>query len=134
MTIAPRPGRRRLVAGILLVLIIAAGLTVHFALPDGAAADIAGDALYVAAVYTFVVALAPRWPSPLVGALVLVWCVGVELFQLTGLPEAWGAQLAPVMLVLGTVFDARDLVIYAVTTVVLATADLLIVRAARRGE
>lgn len=123
---------RRVVAGILLVLVVAAGLVVHFTLPDGDATDIAGDALYVAAVYAFVVVLAPRWSSLVVGSLVLVWCVGVELFQLTGMPLAWGARFAPIMLVLGTVFDARDLAVYATAAVALSVIDLALRRAVAR--
>jgi hypothetical protein len=69
-----------------------------------------------------------------VGAIAAAWCTAVELFQLTGLPLAWGAQFSPVMLVLGTVFDARDLVVYLVT-IALATAldaGMQAIRHARR--
>ncbi|ODT40214.1 MAG: hypothetical protein ABS62_10945 [Microbacterium sp. SCN 70-200] len=119
-------GIRRRVALAAVVLIVAAGLAVHFALPDTDVTDIAGDALYVAAVYAFVVVLAPRWPPAIVGALVLAWTVGIELFQLTGLPAAWGSHFTPFMLVLGTVFDARDLLVYAVAAVLVTAVDLVV--------
>jgi hypothetical protein len=61
-----------------------------------------------------------------------IWCVGVELFQLTGLPERWGGAFPPVMLVLGTVFDARDLAVYVGTIAVLVGADLLLRLVRRR--
>lgn len=51
------------------------------------------------------------------------WCVAVELFQLTGLPGQWGVAFPPLMLVLGTVFDARDLLIYVVAIALCAVVD-----------
>ncbi|MBW9122163.1 DUF2809 domain-containing protein [Microbacterium trichothecenolyticum] len=117
---------RRIVAAVLLAATVAAGLVVYALLPDTAATDIAGDALYSVAAYVAVVLIAPRLPAIGAGAIAAAWCVGVELFQLTGLPLAWGAQFPPVMLVLGTVFDARDLAVY-VATIILATAvDVLL--------
>ena len=123
---------RRLVAALLLVVTVAAGLLVHGVLSDTAATDIAGDALYAVAAYLAVVLIAPRLPALAAGAIAAAWCVAVELFQLTGLPLAWGAQFAPVMLVLGTVFDARDLLVYVVT-IVLATAVDALARRVRNG-
>ncbi|WP_239526160.1 DUF2809 domain-containing protein [Microbacterium sp. B35-30] len=131
----PRPGiRRRAIAGVLLIATIGAGLLVYRALPGTAATDIAGDALYAVAAYLAVVLVAPRLPPLVVGGIAAAWCTAVELFQLTGLPLVWGAQFAPVTLVLGTVFDTRDLVVYLVT-IALATAldaGLHAVRHARR--
>ena len=123
---------RRLVAALLLVATVVAGLLVHGVLPDTVATDIAGDALYAVAAYLAVVLIAPRLPALATGAIAAAWCVAVELFQLTGLPLAWGAQFAPVMLVLGTVFDARDLLVY-VATIVLATAVDALIRRAQSG-
>ncbi|MFT3798720.1 DUF2809 domain-containing protein [Microbacterium sp.] len=123
---------RRISAAVVLLAVVAAGLGVHLMLPDSAATDIAGDALYVAAVYACAVVLAPRARPVIVGALVLAWCVAVEFFQLTGLPMAWGSGFPPIMLVLGTVFDPRDLAVYAVTAVVLVAADAAVRRAAIR--
>jgi hypothetical protein len=130
-----RPGtRRRVLAAALLVLTIGAGLVVHAALPDSSATDIAGDALYAVAAYLAVVLIAPRLPALAVGGIAMLWCVGVELFQLTGLPLAWGAEFPPAMLVLGTVFDARDLVVYIATIAVATALDAVVrsrIRAAR---
>ncbi|GAA5097054.1 hypothetical protein GCM10025760_30760 [Microbacterium yannicii] len=123
-TRAPSSVPRRVTAGVLLILTIAAGLLVHGALPDAAATDIAGDALYAVAAYLAVVLIAPRLPPVAAGAIAAAWCTAVELFQLTGLPLAWGAQLPPVMLVLGTVFDARDLVVYLATIALAAALDV----------
>ncbi|MFE5410684.1 DUF2809 domain-containing protein [Microbacterium sp. NPDC056569] len=123
---------RRLVAALLLAATIVAGLLVHALLPDTAVTDIAGDALYAVAAYLAVVLLAPRLPALAAGAIAASWCVAVELFQLTGLPLAWGAQFSPVMLVLGTVFDPRDLLVYVVT-IALATAADAAIRRVRAG-
>ncbi len=113
-------------AAALLAAVVAAGLVVHAALPDSAATDIAGDALYAAAAYLAVALIAPSLPVVAIGGIAAVWCVGVELFQLTGLPLEWGARFAPVMLVLGTVFDARDILVYVLTIVVLTAVHALV--------
>ncbi|MFT4136162.1 DUF2809 domain-containing protein [Microbacterium sp.] len=52
-------------------------------------------------------------------------CVAVELFQLTGVPQTVGAAFPPAMLVLGTVFDARDLAVYPSAIAVLVVLDAL---------
>ena len=124
---SPRPetGRRRVLAGIGLAIVVAAGLGVHAFLPDTAGSDIAGDALYAVAAYLAVVFVAPRVPAIAVGALAAGWCVAVELFQLTGVPEALSA-FPPAMLVLGTVFDARDLVVYVLTIAAATLVDTLL--------
>lgn len=114
---------RRIAAAISLVLVVAAGLVVHGLLPDSAATDIAGDALYAVAVLAFVVVLAPRLTPLWSGAIAAVWCVGVELFQLTGLPLQAAEVFPPAVLVLGTVFDARDLVVYVAAIAVAVGVD-----------
>ncbi|KQR20889.1 ribosomal maturation YjgA family protein [Microbacterium sp. Leaf151] len=129
------PARRRLVALAALVVVVAAGLVVAKVLPSSAATDIAGDALYAVAVYTGLVLLLPR-----VGRLILAiaatgWCVFVELLQLSGLPVALAERIPLIALVLGTGFDARDLVVYASAVLVAAAADAAITsRVLRRGR
>ena len=125
---------RRVVAAVALVAVVGAGLLVHVAMPDTPASDIAGDALYAAAAYLAAVLLAPRLPALVVGAIAAAWCVGIELFQLTGLPLAWGISFAPAMLIFGTVFDARDLVVYVLTIAVVTGADAAIARVSARRD
>ena len=122
--VTDRTTKRRLMAAAALAGVVGAGLAVHLLLADTAATDIAGDALYAAAVYLGIVIVTPRMPPLAVGAIAAAWCVAVELFQLTGIPLALGAAFAPWMLVLGTVFDARDLVVYLLTTVIIGAADV----------
>lgn len=122
---------RRIAAVVVLGLAVVAGLLVPGQLP-GAAGDIAGDALYAVAVYAGLVVVVPRASSSLVAAVAAAWCVAVELFQLTGLPEQWGAAFRPIMLVLGTVFDARDLVVYMLAVAVVALTDVVARRRATR--
>lgn len=132
---APRTAvgaRRRWIALALLAVTVAGGLGAHAWLPGGAFSDITGDVLYAVAAYLAVVVVAPWLRSLIAGAIALAWCVAVELFQLTGLPLAWGAVWRPVMLVLGTVFDPRDLLVYAVTIVVVCGIDLLVRTTGRR--
>ena len=114
-----------------MALSVVAGLLVPGQLP-GAAGDITGDALYAVAVYAGLVALAPRASSLLVAGIAAAWCVAVELFQLTGLPEQWGAAFRPIMLVFGTVFDPRDLVVYVLSVAAAAAIDVVARRRATR--
>lgn len=131
MTDAPRRtdvSRRRVAAAVLLVLTVAAGLAVHSFAADSAASDIAGDALYAVAAYLAAVLVLPRLRPALVAVMAASWCTFVELFQLTGVPVRLGAAFSPIMLVLGTVFDPRDLVVYLVTIAVTLVADLMLGR------
>ena len=122
----------------LLIGVVLSGLGVHSLLPDTAITDIAGDALYAVAAYLAVVVVAPRLQPLTVGAISASWCVLVELFQLTGVPLAVGAVFPPAVLLLGTVFDGRDLLVYLVTTVLVVSADavasLVRARAAAAGS
>jgi len=102
---------------------VAGGLGVHAFAPDTAATDAAGDLLYALLVYALAMAFWPRLAPVAVGGITLAWCAGVELFQLTGLPQLWAAAVPPVVLVLGTVFDVRDLAVYAVAAVGAALVD-----------
>jgi hypothetical protein len=106
------PTRRRVAAGVALVVLLAAGLVKSRVLPASVATDVSGDALYAVAAYTGLVLLLPRLPRAAVAAFAALWCVGVELFQATGLPAQWAEQIPPIALMLGTGFDARDLVVY----------------------
>jgi len=105
---------RRGAAGVALLALVVAGLAVHALLPDSVGSDVAGDALYAAAVYAGVVLIAPRLHPAAVAAIAAGWCIAVELFQLTGIPLRAGDLFPPAMLVLGTVFDPRDLLVYPV--------------------
>lgn len=123
-----RRGRRRIGAALALLVVIAAGLLIHLLLPGSIVTDIAGDALYAAAAYLAIVVLAPRLRLLTVGGLAAVWCIVVELFQLTGVPLAVGARFPPAFLLLGSAFDARDLVVYVVAVAALTGADAAVSR------
>lgn len=115
--------RRRVRTALLVGVVVAVGLASHTWLPESAAADIVGDALYAALVYLLVRFIAPRALPWVIGAVAAAWCAAVELLQLTGLPDRWGAVFPPAALVFGTVFDARDLVIYVIVVIVCAAVD-----------
>ncbi|WP_211192524.1 DUF2809 domain-containing protein [Actinoplanes sp. TBRC 11911] len=84
---------------------------------SGALSQYSGTALYAAMVYAGVFVLRPR-TSPLVGAAAaLVFCWGVECFQLTGIPAALSARSMLARLALGVSFDPQDLLWYAVGVV-----------------
>jgi len=113
--------RRRVAAAVALVAVVILGLVVARGIPATAATDIAGDALYAVAVYTGLVLVWPRARRITLAVVAAVWCVGVELFQLTGVPIALAERFPPVALVLGSGFDPRDLAV-AVLAVASAVA------------
>lgn len=127
-------GRRRLAAVALAAATVPAGLTMRFVLPRGVATDIGGDALYAVLVYAAVVLIAPRARPALVAGVAGSFCVAIELFQLTGLPRLWGADFPPIALVLGTGFDARDIVVYVAAAALAAGVDMVTGRTERCGR
>ena len=116
-------GRRRLIATGLAATTVLVGLAVRFALRRGVASDVAGDALYAILIYLIVASLAPQARPTVVAIAAGLLCVAIELFQLTGLPVAWAATFPPIALLLGTGFDARDIVVYLVAVAGAAFAD-----------
>lgn len=111
-------------------MVVLVGLVVHRVLPAGAVTDIAGDALYTVAVYAGLVLLFPALPPRVVALLAGGWSVAVELFQATGIPAELARRFPPIALVLGTGFDARDLVVYVVAAVAAGAVDLGLTRRA----
>jgi uncharacterized membrane protein len=94
-------------------VIVGAGTGIR-AVSEGEVAKYAGDALYTLLVFALVVLAAPRtapWKAAAV-ALAVSW--GVEFLQLTGLPAALSRQSTAARLVLGSTFNAPDLLWYAV--------------------
>jgi hypothetical protein len=124
--------RRRLAAGLALAATVAAGLLVHRMLPASVFADVAGDALYACAVYAALVVVAPHGRRRVVATIAAGWCIAVELFQATGLPVRWAEAFPPVRLVLGSGFDARDLVVYAAAVAAVLATDAAVSRLIRR--
>ncbi|MFE9856617.1 DUF2809 domain-containing protein [Streptomyces sp. NPDC005780] len=105
--------RIRGVAAGAAVLTVAAGLGVR-TVADGAVAKYAGDALYTVLVCALVALCAPRArPLAVAGAgLGVSWAV--EFFQLTGVPAGLSEHSTAARLVLGSTFNAPDLLWYAV--------------------
>lgn len=106
---------RRLPYLIMAVVTIALGLGVRFAgsgLPPDAR-DVAGDLLWAVMMYWWVAAVAPGRRPSLVAAVTLGICFAVELSQIYHAPWIDGLRANLLArLVLGTDFDARDLVAY----------------------
>ena len=84
----------------------------HYA-GTGAAAGFAADALYTVMVYCVLGLILPR----LGRVPLLLWAFGlsaaVELFQLTGVPAHLSTVSPAFRLLLGTTFNAPDLIAYA---------------------
>lgn len=117
---------RRIVLATAGASAVVAGLAVHELAPRTFWGDFSADALYAALVFLLAALVAPRWPSWVSGAVAFGWCVIVEVFQLTGLPEQWGLAWRPLMLVFGTVFSWWDLAAYAFGIAVAILPDGLI--------
>lgn len=105
--------RRRTAPAVAAALTVAAGLSVRSVL-DGDVAKYAGDALYALLIFWLVLVVAPRTRGWVAAAVACAVSVGVELFQLTGIPAELGAHSVLARLVLGTTFNAPDLPFYAV--------------------
>ena len=109
----------------LAVATIAIGLWVH----RGAglspnARDIAGDALWAAMIFWWISAIAPAAARPNRAVIALAICFAVELSQLIHTPaidSLRGTTLGH--LVLGSGFDPRDLLSYAVGVLAAAGAE-----------
>ena len=110
---AADPLRIRTAAAGAAVLTVGAGLGLR-AVAAGDVAKYGGDALYTVLLLTLVVALAPR-VTPLTaagGALAVSWAV--EFLQLSSVPADLSRRSALARLVLGSTFNAPDLLWYAV--------------------
>jgi MFS superfamily sulfate permease-like transporter len=125
---AAKTSRRRVTLAALAVATVGIGLLVHRSV-SGRVGDVAGDALYAVLIYLLAALVAPRWPRPAVAIVAFVFCAGVELLQLTGLPHEWASVFPPIRLVLGSGFDVRDLAVYAGAAAVAAVIDVVVTRA-----
>lgn len=121
---------RRVSAVAALIVVVAAGLLVHAA-PASTVTDVAGDALYTFAAYAFVVLLAPRLRPLTVALIAAGWSYAIEFLQLTALPSIAAGILPPARLALGSGFDPRDLLVYAVAATVAGLVDAGVTRAVR---
>ncbi|MFJ9028007.1 DUF2809 domain-containing protein [Streptomyces sp. NPDC102274] len=107
--------RTRLVAGGAALLTVGAGLGIRgVGSGGGDVVKYGGDALYTVLVYTLAVLVAPRARPLVAGGVALGFSWAVELFQLTDLPGELAARSVLARLVLGSTFNAPDLLWYAV--------------------
>ncbi len=108
-----RPLMVRALAAVAAVVTVAAGLAVR-AGADGAFAKYAGSALYTVLLCTLVAFCAPRARPVVVASTALGLSWAVEFAQLTGVPAELSAHSTAARLVLGSTFNAPDLLWYAV--------------------
>jgi hypothetical protein len=115
---------------------VALGLVVHANTGGGAAAvqDKLGDALWASMIVWWISALAPRAPLAIRIAAALATCVAVECSQLyhTATLDAV-RQTTLGHLVLGSGFDARDLLAYTAGVLLAGLLDRVLHRIRRRG-
>jgi len=138
---AGRVSRRPALAVAALVT-VAAGLAVRSAAaavdagsgPASAVAEPVGDALYAVLVYALVGLVAVRARPWVLAAVAWALSSAVEVAQLTGLPAAVVAVWDPARWVLGTTFDAPDLLAYAAGAALAALADTAVTRRQRARE
>ena len=89
----------------------------------------AGDALYAAAVYFAISFVFHRAALLFVALFALVYCFGIELFQLTGIPVELARSRPWVHWFLGSTFAWHDIVCYALGIPLAALVDRLTVSA-----
>ncbi|GAB4070639.1 hypothetical protein GCM10028777_36490 [Angustibacter speluncae] len=121
--------RDRVVPALACVVTLVAGLAV--AASDLPVADKPGDLLYAALVTLGVWFLAPRAPLAVLAGVAGTWCLAVELLQLTDVPRLAADRVPLARFVLGSGFDAWDLVAYA-GGVLLALGVVAVTRRRRR--
>ncbi|MGW2843250.1 ribosomal maturation YjgA family protein [Streptomyces sp. NPDC001493] len=105
--------RTRGAAAAAAVLTVAAALAVR-AVSDGEFGKYAGDALYTVLIHALVVLTVPRVRAPIAAGVALVFSCAVEFAQLTGVPAALSDRSGIFRLVLGSTFNAPDLLWYGV--------------------
>lgn len=88
-----------------------------------AGSNLLGDALYAVLVYVVIVGVAPGIAAPRAAAIAFGICAAIELLQLTGLPAAIVDVVPVARYVLGTTFNAPDLLAYAVGVALAAGVD-----------
>ncbi|MER5551015.1 DUF2809 domain-containing protein [Streptomyces sp. NPDC002793] len=105
--------RLRATAAAAALVTVAAGLGVRAA-AGGDVAKYAGDALYTVLIHALVVVLVPRVRPLTAAGAALAFSWAVELAQLTGVPADLARQSTVARLVLGSTFNAPDLLWYGV--------------------
>lgn len=124
--------RARSIHVVLVGLSIAIGLLVHFhgAGLGRALQDVVGDALWAAMIAWTLGAIAPSSRVVARSAIAYGWCVAVEASQLYHTPVLDAIRATRIgHLVLGSGFDARDLLAY-----VLGVAAAAVVSASLRAD
>ncbi|MFE9725556.1 DUF2809 domain-containing protein [Streptomyces sp. NPDC005794] len=109
----PRTAAVRATALAAAIVTVAAGLGVRAA-AGGDVAKYAGDALYTVLIHALVVVLVPRVRPLTAAGAALAFSWAVELAQLTGVPADLARQSTVARLVLGSTFNAPDLLWYGV--------------------
>ncbi|WP_077800816.1 DUF2809 domain-containing protein [Streptomyces sp. JHA26] len=107
------PVRVRLAAGAAALVTVGAGTGLR-AVSEGEVAKYGGDALYTLLLLALVLLAAPRTTPWKAAAVALAASWGVEFLQLTGLPAGLSRRSTAARLVLGSTFNAPDLLWYAV--------------------
>ncbi|MEU5736379.1 DUF2809 domain-containing protein [Streptomyces tendae] len=100
-------------AAVAAAVIVGAGLALR-TVAVGEVAKYGGDALYTLLLFALVLVAAPRTAPAKAAAVALAVSWGVELLQLTDVPEHLARRSTAARLVLGTTFNAPDLFWYAV--------------------
>lgn len=113
--------RTRLVAAAVAVGTVVAGLGIRVG-AGGGVAKYGGVALYAVLVYVLVVIAAPRVRPVVAGAVAFGFSCAVELLQLSGATAGPAERSVVVRLVLGSTFNAPDLLWYAVGAAAAALA------------
>jgi len=91
-----------------------------------------GDVAYAAAVYLVLLLLLPRRSPLALGIMAMLFCIAIECFKFTGLPNRWAAS--PISRVIfGTTFSWHNLACYAIAIAAILIIERLPTAATRNG-
>jgi hypothetical protein len=90
-----------------------------------------GDVLYAVAAYLVLALVLPRKSSLFIATMALTFCLAIENFKNTGIPERYG-RFTLVRWVLGTTFSWHDIGCYIVGVGIIAGVDVVVLRPRRR--
>jgi uncharacterized protein DUF2809 len=123
---------RRAPAALALAVTVSAGLGLR-ATTDGTIAKVGGVALYGTMIYAVLLMARQRTPPLRTAVAACLVCWAIEFAQLTPFPAEASRHSTPARLVLGSTFNAPDLLAYP-AGILLATVLQLGLRQLLRGD
>lgn len=124
--------KKRIIYGVITVVLIAVEVLIALYVHDKFVRPYLGDVIVVVVIYTLVRTIIPD-RCRLLPLLVFIFATGVELLQIVNLPKVFGFEDSRLLSTLvGSVFDVKDIICYAVGCALLGALELYICLRQRR--